>query len=52
MGGGVTGCAMLYNLAQRGVKCVLFEKVALLESAKNIHLFEMRLAIALPIFRQ
>lgn len=29
MGGGVTGCAMLYNLAKRGVKCVLFEKVLL-----------------------
>ncbi|CAK9079367.1 unnamed protein product, partial [Durusdinium trenchii] len=26
VGGGVTGCAMLYNLAKRGVKCVLFEK--------------------------
>lgn len=26
VGGGVTGCAMLYNLAKRGVRCVLFEK--------------------------
>lgn len=26
VGGGVTGCAMLYNLAKQGVKCVLFEK--------------------------
>eukprot|EP00931_Biecheleriopsis_adriatica_P056226 TRINITY_DN33309_c0_g1_i1.p1 TRINITY_DN33309_c0_g1~~TRINITY_DN33309_c0_g1_i1.p1 ORF type:complete len:882 (-),score=165.44 TRINITY_DN33309_c0_g1_i1:45-2690(-) len=26
VGGGVTGCAMLYNLAKRGVNCVLFEK--------------------------
>ena len=28
VGGGVTGCAMLYNLAKQGVKCVLFEKVS------------------------
>ncbi|CAJ1457283.1 unnamed protein product [Effrenium voratum] len=26
VGGGVTGAAMLYQLAKRGVKCVLFEK--------------------------
>jgi len=26
IGGGVTGCAVLYNLAKRGVNCVLFEK--------------------------
>lgn len=29
VGGGVTGAAMLYQLAKRGVKCVLFEKAGI-----------------------
>ena len=35
VGGGVTGCAMLYNLAKQGVKCVLFEKVSRKLLGKN-----------------
>jgi len=33
VGGGITGCSLLYHLAQRGVRCLLFEKNELTSGA-------------------